>query len=405
MRPKPLRIAIASSGLGHVTRGIEAWAADLSRALAERGEDVVLYKGGGTDSPGEVVVPCWHRSAMKTKRLLRWVPSRLIWRLGLGTDYGVEQTTFAVNLIRHLRYRPADVIHLQDAQAARILQRARSLRLISAATILAHGTNEPWPVLGRFTYLQHLAPWHLEQGRLAGYWKPTWTAIPNFIETDLYRPGSAAALRQELGIPHQHLVILAVSAIKRDHKRVDHLLEEFARLRENAPEMPVTLVVAGGAEADTPALIEAGKSRLGDRVRFLVRFPRERMPDLYRLADLFVLCSLREMMPICLLEATATGLPCVVHDHPIMTWIAGPGGVVTDLGTPGTLAEKMGHLCQDTTLRSRLGRLARQHCEANFGCTAVVSNILDYYRFVDTHNRGQAQLTAPPASRLLPSAC
>jgi len=41
-----MRITIASSGLGHVARGIEAWAADLGRALAQRDLDVSLCKGG-----------------------------------------------------------------------------------------------------------------------------------------------------------------------------------------------------------------------------------------------------------------------------------------------------------------------------------------------------------------------
>ena len=32
-----MKIAIASSGLGHVTRGIEAWAADLALVLCATG--------------------------------------------------------------------------------------------------------------------------------------------------------------------------------------------------------------------------------------------------------------------------------------------------------------------------------------------------------------------------------
>lgn len=37
--PKNMHIAIASSGLGHVARGIETWAEDTARALWERGRD------------------------------------------------------------------------------------------------------------------------------------------------------------------------------------------------------------------------------------------------------------------------------------------------------------------------------------------------------------------------------
>src|SRR5262245_63176907 len=83
------RIAVASSGLGHVARGIEAWAADLGRALAERGETVRLCKGGGdVQSDYEVVIPCWQRHAARTEQLRRWLPPRAVWRFGVGTDYG-----------------------------------------------------------------------------------------------------------------------------------------------------------------------------------------------------------------------------------------------------------------------------------------------------------------------------
>ena len=47
------------------------------------------------------------------------------------------------------------------------------LGLVRTKTILAHGTEEPAAFLKKITYLQHLAPWHLEECRTAGVWKPT----------------------------------------------------------------------------------------------------------------------------------------------------------------------------------------------------------------------------------------
>ena len=66
------RIVVASSGLGHVARGIEAWAADLGGALYRRGLDVTLCKGGGQAvAPHERVIPCWKRDSVAAKRLAR----------------------------------------------------------------------------------------------------------------------------------------------------------------------------------------------------------------------------------------------------------------------------------------------------------------------------------------------
>ncbi len=377
------KIVVASSGLGHVARGIETWASDLGAALADRGLPVVLCKGAGTaERPYERVVPCWERSSKKTKRMLRVLPKRFFWRLGLGSPYDIEQMTFARRLIRVLRRERADILHVQDPLVALLIQRARKLGLVRARTILAHGTEEPWTFLQRIDYLQHLAPWHMEQGRRLGYWKPTWTAIPNFIDTNLFAPGPSEKLRSELGIPQNALVVLSAAAIKRHHKRVDHVIHEFARLRASAPELPAWLVLAGGWETQTDELIAEGQRLLGDRVRFLVRFPRTRMPDLYRAANIFCLGSILEMMPIALLEATASGLPCVVNRQAVMEWMIGPGGESIDIEAPGAMADSFARLLRSHEERERLGFLARQHCERSFSRDAVVDQILAYYDVV-----------------------
>lgn len=356
------RIAVASSGLGHVARGIEAWAADLGAALHERGEEVRIFKGGGVaEKPHERVLPCWQRDRSPVQS--RWFPTRLLWRWGFGSPYMAEQTTFARSLIRHLRSDPADIVHVQDPHVALLVQRSGV-----AKVILAHGTEESPEFLNAIDYVQHLAPWHLEQAKAAGAWKPAWTAIPNFIDTARFSPGPSL-LRKELNIPSEAFVVLTAAAIKRHHKRIDYLLKEFAQVAEGY------LIVAGGWEPETDALIAEGQKLLGDRVRFLVRFPRERMPDLYRAANVFVLASLFEMMPIALVEACASGLPCVVHDHPVPRWMTGSGGVPIDMARPGALAAAL----NDRSHFVHLGGAARQHCVSHFSTEAVVDRIVEYY--------------------------
>ena len=375
-----MKIAVASSGLGHVSRGIESWASDLGHALAIRGEQVILCKGAGdVEADFERVIPAWTRESAPARRALRLLPRSVGWRLGLGSAYQVEQSTFALGLLNLLRRERIDVLHVQDPRIAVLIQRAGRLGLVRTRTILAHGTEEPPEFLRGLDFVQHLAPWHLEWAREAGAWKPAWTAIPNFIETGRYRPGDSEILRAELGLQPDDLVVLTAAAIKRGHKRVDYLLEEFAALVHERPDLPIRLVVAGGWEAETDELVSLGRRMLGDRVRFLVRFPRERMPDLYRAADLFVLCSLSEMMPIALLEAISSGLPCLVHDHPILKWIIGPGGLAIALDQPGALASSMRDLLTDAESRKAAGSRARQHAVAHFSSERVVDQILDYY--------------------------
>jgi 1,2-diacylglycerol 3-alpha-glucosyltransferase len=374
-----VKIAIACSGLGHITRGIEAWAGDMAAALAGRSQSVTLYKGSGR--PGadyEKVLSCWPRTGRGAQRAIRWLP-KSSWHIGLGTEYQVEQATFTLGLLRTLRRSRADILHVQDPLVALIAQRASRLKLIRAKVILGHGTNEPASYLKKITYLQHLSPWQRDEWRKAGVYRPTWCAIPNFIDTRAFRPGRSPELRAELGIPEDAVVVLSAAAVKKDHKRIDHLVAEMGRLKAGHPDRPVWLVVAGGREPDTDEVVRMGHELLGDRVRFLVQFPRARMAELYRAADLFALCSLREMMPIALIEAAASGLPCLVHRHPVLEWMTGAGGRVVDMAAPGALAEAVLELAADPDRRADLGRASRDQAVRQFDRDPVVSRVLDYY--------------------------
>jgi len=382
MRERSFKIAVASSGLGHVSRGIEAWAADLGHSLAARGYSVFLCKGGGSrEKSYERVIPCWKRGATKTTKLLQRMPPGL-WRLGLSSAHDIEQITFTWNLLKVLRKEEIDLLHVQDPRIAILVQCAHQLGLVRTRAILGHGTNESYEFLEKITYLHQLAPSHLAQAKADGVWKRTWSAIPNFIDTQVFHSGRSEALRAELGIPANALVVLTAAAIKREHKRIDYLLREFETLRLKRPDLPVWLLIAGGGEAETAELIEEGSRRLGDRVRFLVQFPRSRMPDLYRAADLFVFCSLREMMPIALLEATASGLPCLVHCHPVMEWIVGEGGRKVDMSNATSLASAMENIVDDPIALEQLARAARDQCTTHFSRDRVLDQIIEYYRFV-----------------------
>jgi glycosyltransferase involved in cell wall biosynthesis len=378
---------------------VEAWAADLGRALARRGLDATLYKGGGQAvEPYEQVIPCWQRAALKTNRLMRVMP-RGTWRIGLGSTFEIEQTTFTFGLIRHLRRESIDILHTQEPQSANMVAWARRLGLVPTRTILANGTKEPLEFLAKMDYVQHLSPWHLEEVRRAGVWKPTWTAIPNFIDTEMFRPQTGAALRRELGIPQDASVVLCAAAIKSDHKRVDYLLREFAAFRTANSTSRTWLVVAGGREPGTDGLLRMGHELLGDRVRFLVSWPRHRMPELYGAVDLFVLCSLREMFGIVLIEAMASGLPCLVNKDPVIESVVGPGGTAIAMSEAGALTAALAsHLANPDKIRKD-GRRAREHCVAHFGEGRVVDQILEYYQFVIGGQRTSANRGAEVEGR------
>src|SRR4051812_36873994 len=98
------KIAIACSGLGHISRGVETWAADLAQALHRRGANVTLFQGGGVASaPWQRVIPCLQRFTPEAECLAKKYARVGGWRFGMGNRYAVEQTTFGWNLWPYIR--------------------------------------------------------------------------------------------------------------------------------------------------------------------------------------------------------------------------------------------------------------------------------------------------------------
>ena len=216
--------------------------------------------------------------------------------------------------------------------------------------------------------------------------------VPNFVDTGMFAPGDRQRARARFRLPHDKPIVLCCAAIRRIHKRIDHLLAEFATI----PRHDVILVVAGGREADTDEIIALGATLLGDRVRFLIDVPRADMPELYRAADLFVLPSLHEMFGIVLVEAMASGLPVVCHDTPNFRAIVGPAGSYHDVSIAGGLADGITGLL-DVARRSELACHARRQVEQRYSAAVVIPEMIAMYRSVQVMSRHDIQMTGSSA--------
>ena len=176
-----MKIAIASSGLGHVTRGIETWALDTAAALVEYGSQesggrsretgpelsVTLFCAAELQSPvprglSVVVLPCLKRGDWQARWLVRLAPG-FTWRWGWKSGYDLEQKSFWRKLWPILRDEGFDILHVQDPLLADRCRRYRMAGKLKTREILAHGTEESPKFVAQFEFVQHLAPWHMKQ--------------------------------------------------------------------------------------------------------------------------------------------------------------------------------------------------------------------------------------------------
>ena len=150
--------------------------------------------------------------------------------------------------------------------------------------------------------------------------------VPNVVDIELFRP--TAQRRERRADDPLRLLNVASLDEKKGHAV---LLDAVARLR--ARGLPVTLDIVG--EGELRGALEARADLLG--IAGVVRFRGLLLPaevaELMREADLFVLPSRFENLPVVLLEALASGLPAVA------TAVGGVGEIVDarsgELASPG----------------------------------------------------------------------
>lgn len=155
-------------------------------------------------------------------------------------------------------------------------------------------------------------------------------------------------------------------------KRVDRLIDAFACL-----SVPALLTIVGDGE-DRRMLEERARALpVSDRILFAGAATPERVRDFYREADVFVLPSDREGMPLCVLEAMAAGLPIVASDvMGIRELVAGVGVLVAPL--PEAFAAALSCLAGDIPERMRMAEASRAHARAH-AWPFIVDRLLSFY--------------------------
>ena len=175
--------------------------------------------------------------------------------------------------------------------------------------------------------------------------------IPNGVDTGRFAPpppGSAPAA----GGPRQ---VLYVGRLSKE-KNLSTLIRAAALLRER---LPLRLVLVGDGPLRQELAAEARAAGVAIDLRGVV--DQRVLPELYAAAHAFVLASFTEGHPKVLLEAMATGLPCVASDCEGNRSLVTPErtGLLFDPRSPGGLAACLERVLTDQGLAGAVGRAAQ----------------------------------------------
>ncbi len=330
-----MRIFLLCSGLGNIQRGFETFAEECYAELAgDPRLELFLFAGGGAS--------CGNRRALANVRRQSRLASRLSKLMG-RPEYAVEQLTFGLSLLPHLyRLRPETVL-FSDGTLGNLLWHFRRWSGMRFRLILSNGAPFK-PPFTRWDCVQQVAPAHYEEALLAGEDSERHMLLPYAIKVPerliVLGLEERTALRRQLNLPVGRRIVLSPGSRNRCHKRMDYLIAELSTMPEPRPY----LLMVGEWHKETAEVERLAKAMLGEEGFASLTVPSSEMKNYYLSADAVVLASLSEGLARALLEATAYGLPCLVHDYPVTRFAVGEHAFYSDFTRLGGIASALGEL-------------------------------------------------------------
>lgn len=358
--------------------GAERQALRLSRKLIEMGVDVTVAAGQWDwreprreeidDVPVHRHFTGWFMFGMKGFRRI----SQYLYLLSLF-----------LYLVRHRHQY--ELIHCQSAMfgASVVVLAARLLRKRTLIRAMASG---PWGDITRFLEGKEGTIWGArwmldklkqadcvvvlnrqvaEEMRQVGVQSKRIVHIPNGID--------AKQLERKVDYRLGHKITVAHVGRLHPQKGVDVLLSAFQEARRALPQFSWELKLVGTGRQQSELEGIARRLAIDPAVQFLGQVD-DPFPVLYQ-SDIFVLPSRSEGISNALLEAMASGLPCIATDIPGNNEVITQreDGLLVQPDDPHDLAQALTTLAADQKLREQLGQAALTTVEERFSLISVAS--------------------------------
>lgn len=325
---RSLRVALVSIGIGRFQRGFERYFTDLAAVMGDA-VDLTLY--GGAPGPGRRVP----RGLAALTRMASVMP---VGRVDTEyREYKHDCLAYGLALVPELASQRFDVIHVIDPPLSKVIERV--LPVVAPRSRLLYTNGTAWPVhlCPRRARIHHVQQGSYQAALAAGDPPERNVLVPCGIHPSAFEVAEdREALRARHGLAPDQFVVLVVAAVKRVHKRVDHVIEEVAGL-----DGKVLLWIDGPPE--DPEVVELARKRLGSRCR-ISYVPSHQVGELYKAADAMAHAALDESFGLTVVEAMSTGLPVLAHDSPHFEWLAGSREPLVDMSRPGALRERLAAL-------------------------------------------------------------
>jgi len=247
--------------------------------------------------------------------------------------------------------------------------------------------------------------------------------IPLGVDTGRYRPVDAEAkkkLRAQFSLPEYATIFLCLGRLSPDEKiELAPLLKAFAdllRISESG-EKAYLLILGREHNKGYVRVLSDLSLKLGieNNIRIIIEYKPKDIPLYYAAADIFISPSdnIQETFGLAVVEAMASGLPCIVSDWDGYrdTVVDGETGFLiptywADCGIPwnkrfqlaqsvavdmDSLILSMQTLLENSDLRSSMGENARHHVKSVFSWKEVIKQYDRLFRQVSSKERARSK--------------
>ena len=199
------------------------------------------------------------------------------------------------------------------------------------------------------------------------------TVLPNGVR---HAVPELITLRDELGLGPEDRLIVAVGNLYPVKGHV-HAIDALAMLMQRHPSSHLAICGRGSLEASLRA--RAREHGLEQRVHLLGL--RGDVPAVLAAADVFVLPSLSEGLPLALLEAMFAGCPIVATDvGQVRAALAGgTAGLLVEPGDSAALAAAVDRLLSNGEEARRFGSMASAHAVAQYDLSRMAERYAAIY--------------------------
>lgn len=201
--------------------------------------------------------------------------------------------------------------------------------------------------------------------------------IDNGVDIERFVLNRNEEMRKSFGFNGNSKVIGTIASLTPEKGHI-YLLRAIRQVIEKCPECRFLIVGDGGQRQ----FLEEKSADLGLTGKVLFTGSRKDVPEILSMLDIFVLPSLKEGLPMALLEAMAAAVPVIATKVGAVLKVVmhGETGLLVEKGDVNGLGEAIAQILSDHKMSERLRMKGYEKVMSEFSSDIMTSKYLDIYR-------------------------